>query len=89
MSNNVIDIRSRQPHLSGKALCLNCNYSWVATAEVGTTSLECPECKTAQGVFDGICAPEQFWECRCTCRHFFVTQKSAVCCHCGLEQVFP
>lgn len=88
MTDKVVDIRSRQPYLTGKAVCLHCRYTWVAVAEIGTINLECPKCETMQGVFDGVCAPNEYWQCQCGCAHFFITAEVSICCHCGLAQVF-
>lgn len=33
-----------QPHRSGAAECLDCDYSWVAVWPVGADALECPNC---------------------------------------------
>ena len=30
----------------GEAFCLNCQHTWTAIVETGTTQLECPECHT-------------------------------------------
>ena len=91
MSNEkIVDIRSRQPHMTGGALCLNCKWEWVAVAEVGVISLDCPECGTGKGVWKGVSMPvdNEMWECRCGCNHFFITRGYFHCCHCGREHSF-
>ena len=89
-SEKVVDIRSRQPHMQGGALCLNCQNEWVAVAETGVVSLDCPKCGTSQGVWKGICLPEhgEIYLCDCGSHHFFLAKDYFHCCHCGLAHEF-
>lgn len=85
----VIDILTAGPHLEGKAKCLHCNHEWQAVAPIGVfKELECPNCHLMKGVFNSICAPENFWTCECGCAHFFISgiTSHAICANCGLAQ---
>ena len=87
----ITHIRARQPHMTGKAVCLHCKHEWTAVAEIGTVALDCSKCGTGQGVFSGIALPDDpvpLWICDCGCRHFFISPSHAYCCHCGLAQEF-
>lgn len=88
--DKVVDIRSKQPHMTGPAVCLNCKKEWIAVAETGTISLECPDCHTSRGVWRGIALPKhgEIWECNCGGTHFFLASDYFHCCHCGLAQEF-
>ena len=88
MGAKVIDIFAKEPHLNGEAVCLNCKHKWTAISPVGTYSLECPECKVHKGVYNGVCIPEETWECECGCLHFFISPEYARCAHCGIQQNF-
>lgn len=48
---DVVDIRSKKPHLSGGASCLACKHTWQAVAELGVNDLECPSCGLLRGVW--------------------------------------
>lgn len=88
MVAEIIDIFAKQPHLSGEALCLHCQHEWIAVSPIGTLALECPGCKLVKGVYKGLCTPDILWECQCGCKHFFISEEAAMCCHCGIEQNF-
>lgn len=86
-----------QGWLSGTAKCLDCGTEWAAVAEVGTVSLECPQCKTSRGVMAGPVAAratEQYWICACDCSLFRIVAdergkfKELLCIKCGLPQEF-
>jgi len=85
---DVIDLAARKlaksPHRSGPARCLNCKHTWVAVAPVATWQLECPQCGTFQGLFDGLSSTEgdQFL-CNCGELVFFIDRRGPYCCHCG------
>lgn len=83
---DVVGILQNSPHISGNAKCLSCSHEWVAVAPTGTHELECPECKTWKGVFNGYTAPEEVWECDCGNQHFYISEGSAMCPRCGLLQ---
>lgn len=89
MTAEVIDIRSRLPHMEGKCICLNCKKEWQGVAEIGVIdTLECPECGLFKGVFNAVAAPEMCWTCPCGCYHFFGSKDGMMCALCGLTQVF-
>lgn len=76
----------RNPHRSGQARCLNCKHTWVAVAPIGTTVLECIQCKTSQGVFIGIATTDnQQWQCACAEFTFFIDARGPYCAHCGIR----
>ena len=86
----VIDLEARRleksPHRAGGARCLNCKHEWSAVAPVGTTTLECPNCHTFQGLFKGASKTEfQQWQCACGEFTFFIDEHSPYCAHCGLR----
>lgn len=84
----LVALDDKRPHLSGKALCLNCSKEWVAVAPLGTTALQCPECGLLKGVFNAVCAPEKAWQCGCGCFHFLVSPQNVICALCGAVQQF-
>ena len=90
MKENVIDIRSRQPHMTCEAVCLNCGYKWVAVAEVGSIHLECAKCGLMKGVFKNLAVPDDklLWHCNCGNSMFFITPTHAYCGLCGCAQEF-
>lgn len=95
---DVIGLPERNdPHLSGRAKCLQCGHEWVAVVPVGTTVFECPECKLERGVMQGLCnVPDghKNWTCNCGCDLFRVTATpqgkfmGIMCLLCGLDQSF-
>lgn len=85
---DVINIESKLPHLSGKAVCLNCKFEWVAVAPLGTIALECSECGLFKGVFAAMPAPDMAWHCPCGTALFYVTPNGNMCAHCAMIQEF-
>ena len=80
-----------EPHMSGKAHCIQCDHVWGAVAPVGTVFLECPECKTQKGRFVGHCAPDdgvEFRECNCGNQLFYLTREGHMCANCGTYQFY-
>lgn len=71
------------PHLTGQAICGNCRHEWVQVAEVGTTTLDCPECKRTWGVFKNMVEPKFSWRCNCGEQLFWLTPDGAMCRRCG------
>ena len=65
-----------QAHLSGEAVCIACQHTWVAVAPVGVTSgLECPECSLGRGGFKydvGLKEGSGLFECRCGSDQFHI-----------------
>lgn len=84
----VIDIRANQPHLSGRAVCLECKHDWVAVAPLGTHSLECPACGLAKGTWFSTILPDEVWTCHCGNAAFVVTREYFMCTYCGQYQEF-
>lgn len=87
---NIVDLakarEERTPHRAGEARCLQCGHEWVAVAPVGETRLECPECKTDKGVFQGLCYPQDgyIWRCNCGNELFLIMPDGKLCPVCGV-----
>ena len=81
--SNVVSFDDYKPHLSGQAMCLQCKYRWVSVAPVGTVELECPECHTWKGSFEGLTSPDEVWQCDCGNQHFYLSNAGACCAKCG------
>lgn len=79
----------REPHASGLARCLECGHEWHAIAPVGTTQLECSECKTMKGIFTLPFAPNEYLLCACGSDLFYVTRNGVFCPKCGEEDEHP
>lgn len=90
MADKVIDLLSRQPHMTGTARCLHCKHEWTAVAPLGSMTMECPECSLHKGVFVNNCAPEEglLWTCNCGNQLYFIQPDICTCCNCGLQQEF-
>ena len=85
---NVVSLDNYRPHRSGMACCLNCKNEWAAVAPIGTVALECPECRTMQGIYVGLAATEfKQWQCQCDSFVFFIDEHGAYCSHCGTRPV--
>jgi Zn finger protein HypA/HybF involved in hydrogenase expression len=86
----VIDLQqaklNRAPHRAGPARCLGCGHEWTAVAQSGETRIECPECKTDKGVFQGLCYPQDgyIWRCNCGNELFLITPDGELCPACGV-----
>lgn len=89
MTDKIINLdevrRDKEPHLSGRAMCLNCGHDWQAVAPIGTTRLECPECGLHKGAFRGTMEPESgaIWVCACGNDLFIVQSHRVMCAACG------
>ena len=80
----VTDIMSRRPHRAGPAVCLQCRHEWEAVSPLDTIALECPKCKTMQGVYVGLSKTElPQLQCNCGSFYFHIDTRSSYCCHCG------
>jgi hypothetical protein len=84
----VIDLQAakqeREPHLSGRARCLDCKYEWTAVAPVGTTWFECPKCLLERGrMFAQVQRDAPHWHCNCGCDLFYATADGMYCPNCG------
>jgi hypothetical protein len=69
---SIVDLQEfkheHSPHLSGEASCMLCHHKWVATAPVGTTWFECPNCHSEKGYFlREVCPPNGFFVFTCDC----------------------
>lgn len=87
MTDNVVSLVERRPHLTGEAVCLDCGDRWHAIAPAGTVCLHCAKCNTTRGVWFGVCLPaeDECLVCKCGSAHFILTQSSgAMCAKCGL-----
>ena len=87
---SVIDMQvekeKRNPHLCGKARCLACRHEWQAVAPVGSTWLECPECKLLRGRFTMPVErnnSEAHWHCKCGNDLFYSVAEGVYCPNCG------
>ena len=53
--NEIVDIDTVRPHMTGRGVCLKCGNEWTAVvAGEESPPLECPEC----GSMDGLLLPE-------------------------------
>lgn len=89
---NIVNLQDYKPHLSGEAICLQCENKWIASAPIGIAEgLECPECHTFKGVFLGLCSTNDYhWRCTCGCFIFSITESKGIyCLKCGTVQEFP
>lgn len=78
-----------EPHLAGEAFCGACGHEWAGVAPVGTSKLECPNCKRWWGLFKHpVDAAEgtTVWECNCGNDLFFITGAAIKCRKCGAPQ---
>lgn len=81
---------ANQPHLSGNCRCMQCTHEWVGVAPVGTTWMDCPECKSTKGHFTKpIARGVEMWTCGCGNQLFHVNREGLYCTMCGEWQVFP
>ena len=72
------------PHVSGKAKCIDCKHEWVAVAPTAVTWLECPSCSLVRGRFIFQCErQEPHWHCKCDNDLFHVTSRGYYCPNCG------
>lgn len=86
------DLGSSKKHATGPAKCLHCHHEWEATAEVGVTGFDCPNCELQRGVWYGIMRPPDLSKCT-MCRYcntvaFLVMIDSVMCLSCGIETSF-
>jgi Zn finger protein HypA/HybF involved in hydrogenase expression len=76
----------RDPHTSGEAICLHCRHTWQAVAPVAVFDLECPECRTMQGVWNYHLMPANGDVFVCNCgNNLFILQSNGrkMCPACG------
>lgn len=89
-----LDSRRPDPHRNGEAKCLACGHKWVAVAPLGIDELECPDCGTMRGVFDGAMSMNESYfvyacnECDGTHMRIFKHTETGgycvVCATCGM-----
>lgn len=84
----------REPHWSGKCVCLGCRHEWVGVGPVGVVdALQCPACDLPKGVTKNLFGADEgdaYLLCKCGCEamtaykskgHFYVK-----CMACGTDQ---
>lgn len=81
-------IDAHTPHIAGTARCYQCGHLWEATAPMGTSELECPECQTFLGLWMTPIQHAVTYECDCGCDVFRLTPTAIHCYRCG-EEVTP
>lgn len=88
--SNVISIDSKKPQMSGDARCIECGREWIAVAHVGTSQLECPQCKSMKGIFVNPCCrfSEPHLTCSCGNDYLHIIPTGYYCPRCG-DMVLP
>ena len=94
MTDKIIDLQQAKqdrdakpvPHISGKARCITCKHEWVAVAPVGTTTLECPECKNDGHMIREVITYGDQWICDCGWQLFRMNRHGIYCPNCGEYQ---
>jgi hypothetical protein len=93
MSVISIDLEraKRSPHITGEARCMACQHTWVGVAQVGTSTLDCPECKAEKGVFlkHARDADSPALHCGCGCWAYAVYSYGLMCINCGDVKSIP
>lgn len=87
MSDKVVNLQERRPHMTGEAVCMACRHEWIAVAPQGTWDLECPECGTNHGVWrNPALAEKPVWKCKCDNEFFVIHTDRIMCARCGEPQ---
>jgi len=89
--SNVIPLLRPTPTAVGEAFCIGCDHVWTASAPVGTTQLECPNCKALKGHFRFEHAPAEgtlVRQCNCGNQLFYLTPEGHLCANCGVYQSY-
>lgn len=87
--SNVVSLQEardkRDPHMTGRAVCLDCKQAWRAVVPVGVVWLTCPQCNLNRGrLIDHVEIDAGYhWTCGCGCNLFHVTPESFYCPNCG------
>lgn len=84
---------SRQPHISGTAVCMRCGHTWVAVMPYehrdDTQCLTCPNCSANRGVLDNNFSygkGRTVFNCKCNGQLFQIDDSgNALCIVCGAE----
>ena len=79
---------AREPHVTGEAFCIGCNHTWRGVWPLGTTDLECPNCKrkTGRGTFE--VSPQEgshVYQCHCGNQLFHLLKDRVHCPSCGQQ----
>ena len=75
----------------GEAVCLNCQHTWTAIVETGTTQLECPKCHTMKGLLKypySVVEGSYLRTCNCGNQLFYLTPEGHLCPQCGIYQEY-
>ncbi len=90
---DVIDLaaakQEREPHMTGKAKCQACAYTWQAVAPVGVHELECPSCGATKGyMVHAVVRGSESFVCDCGCDVFRISREHGpYCVHCATPAV--
>lgn len=82
---------SKQPHMSGEAVCLVCKHKWVAVAPTGTHQLECPSCGLHKGIFVALASSADdtlVWNCDCGNIYYEARTVGLLCIICGTNHPY-
>lgn len=80
-------IKDNDHHLSGEAVCLECQHRWTAVVPVGVDYMDCPNCGTNKGVWHYRTAAVDDTRWVCTCggdAHYVLPEQRCQCIRCGL-----
>jgi len=82
---DVVDIERAKPHLSGPAICTECEREWhaVIVNDRYAELLECPSCRKFFGVLRGPQVPDVMFRCNCGSNLFYLTPQGHQCRSCG------
>jgi hypothetical protein len=83
---DIHDISERMPHLSGPAICTECEHKWraVRVVERDAELMECPSCRKFFGVMRGPQVPDMHWKCNCGSNLFYLTPDGHQCRSCAI-----
>jgi len=90
MTDNVIQLDSKRPHLSGTTICLACGHTGGGSvAPVGVCWMECEKCGSMKCIFANpvVCA-DPVWHCNCSCIFFTMGVSGSQCANCGTVLTF-
>lgn len=79
----VQSIETKRPTITGEACCLHCDEHWTAVAPLGTTELQCPNCKLMRGAWLRHTFPDMpVLTCNCGNSFMLITESMALCARC-------